>query len=150
MSYTSHSVNAYSTTDAFGYRGFTQGDIILLSAPGGQGEACSKNGATGLFAAIDWIDNFYKLGNTKDGRFYAPHEFNWYGWDKFYSNLSDRSRPGKMPPVVEVATVTTTATTTDAVQPTLTAHVTATKTASVTTTETTLPATPTITTKANN
>jgi len=97
MSYTNYGVNNYSTHDVFGYRGFTIGDVLLLASPSGQGEACSKTGATGLFAAIDWIDNFYAMGNTKNGRIYPQEEFNWYGWDKLYSDLSDRSRPGKNP-----------------------------------------------------
>jgi hypothetical protein len=102
MSYTSYSVNTYSTRDVFGYRGFTQADVFLLAASGGQGETCSKTGATGLFAAIDWIDDFYVLGNTKNGRVYPPEEFNWYGWDRFYSDLCDRSKPGKKPEPIKV------------------------------------------------
>ena len=129
MSYTNYSANAYSTHDVFGYRGFTQSDVFTLAVFGGQGEACSKTGATGLFAAIDWINNFYALGNMKNGRVYPVDEFNWYGWDRFYSDLSDRSRPGKMH-VVEVATVTTT------------------KSDSTTTTETTLPVTTVVTSDA--
>ena len=151
MSYTNYGVDAYSTHDAFGYRGYTTGEILTLAAPRGQGETCSKTGATGLFAAIDWINNFYEQGNTKDGRFYAPHEFNWYGWDRFFTELSDRSRPGKMPPVVEVATVTPAASaTTDTVPPVVTTHVTTTETVPATTTETTLPVATTIETEANN
>jgi hypothetical protein len=77
--------------NVFWYRGFSDYEIKLLSEKDGQGEACSKKGATGLWAAIEWIDNYYTLGNKKNGWFYPEEEFNWYGWDRFYSDLCDRS-----------------------------------------------------------
>lgn len=97
MSNYSYRTNNYSTTpkDVFGYRGFSQSEVSTLAESSGQGEACSKTGATGLYAAIEWIDNFYKLGNFKNGCVHPVEEFNWYGWDRFHSSVVDRSSPGK-------------------------------------------------------
>ena len=100
MSYYRYNSNAYYSTNQtrpnpkneFWYRGFSDDDIKLLSLKDGQGEACSKTGSTGLWAAIEWIDNFYALGNKQNGWFYPEEEFNWYGWGRFYEDLYDRSR----------------------------------------------------------
>jgi hypothetical protein len=99
---TSFKSNIQSQTnqmDFLSYRGFSSSDILTLSEKDGQGEAMSEFGSTGLWAAIEWIDNYYdKHGNYKQvGNkrvMYPKAEFNWYGWDRFYADLCDRSVKG--------------------------------------------------------
>lgn len=86
--------------DYLNYRGFTCSEILNLAAEKGQGEAMSQNGATGLFAAIEWIDNFYdKHKNTKlvgnKMVVFPKKPLDWYAWEKTYSSIVDRSSPGK-------------------------------------------------------
>ncbi len=82
------------------YRGFSAFEILSLSEVRGQGETLSEYGSTGLWAAIEWIDNFYDKYNYKkyvndNYVFYPKHEFEWYGWEKTYESLESRSRKGQ-------------------------------------------------------
>jgi hypothetical protein len=62
-------------------------DILTLSEENGQGEAMSKLGAKGLFAAKEWIDN---SGNNK------PEEpFPLHVYDRWYPELVNRSFKGR-------------------------------------------------------
>jgi hypothetical protein len=82
------------------YRGFTTYEILTLSGEHGQGEALSEYGSKGLWAAIEWIDNFYdkhhqhKYVNGNDV-FYPKHDFDWHGWEKQYESLKSRSINGQ-------------------------------------------------------
>lgn len=58
-------------------------DILILSEEKGQGEAMSKVGAKGLFAAKEWIDN---NPNSK-----AEEPFPLHVYDRWYPELVDRS-----------------------------------------------------------
>ena len=80
------------------YRGYSASDILTLSEKDGQGEAMSEYGSKGLYAAIEWIDNYYDNGNYKQVGtkriIYPKTDFNWYGWDRYYADLCDRSVKG--------------------------------------------------------
>ena len=82
------------------YRGFTLEEIVLLSEARGQGEAMSKTGAKGIWAAKEWIDTYWQTDPERAVRERGSiskiqKEFPLYSLDKLYPDLVDRSVASK-------------------------------------------------------